>query len=48
MELESIKSNNKINDVVEKLKVRENDAVISKVKLSDTTGIFPTAFPLFY
>ena len=44
MEFESIKSNKKANDVVEKLEVNEKDVVISKVKIFETYGIFPTDF----
>ena len=44
MEFESIKSNKKTHDVGGKLKVKEKDVVISKVKISGTYGIFPTIF----
>ena len=44
MEFESIKSNKKINAVVEKLEVKEKDVVIPKVELSDIYGTFPTDF----
>ena len=46
MEFESIKSNKKTHDFGGKLKVKEKDVVISKVKLSGTYGIFPTIFSL--
>ena len=44
MEFESIKSNKKTHDFGGKLKVKEKDVVISKVKISGTYGIFPTIF----
>ena len=46
MEFESIKSNKKTNDIggKVKVKVKEKDVVISKVKISGTYGIFPTIF----
>ena len=42
MDLESIMSDKRTNAIVEKLDVKEKNVVISKIKLSDTYGIFPT------
>ena len=42
MDLELIKSDKTTNAVVVKLGVKENDIVTSKIKYSNTYGIFPT------
>ena len=42
MDLELIKSDKTTNAVVVKLGVKGNDIVTSKIKYSNTYGIFPT------